>query len=176
MGTRYSFLERHVPRGLQFVQASSRQYITIGYGNEDKLFLAKGKTVPAGECDHEKNYAPAHKMGLWRKRTDDNAALLFHYVDNKWVHDETTGIKRKHFHPLAAYETWNPKWSREILANENHPMRLQYWVYFAAQCENSFNNWNKSYAVKEVETKEDVNRVRSRYNSFVNNNAGFMKQ
>lgn len=221
--SRYSFLERHVPRGLQFVQASSRQYITIGYGNEDKLFLAKGKTVPAGECDHEKNYAPAHKMGLWRKRTDDNAALLFHYVDNKWVHDETTGIKtpqnprvdkalkakyrdaikkffewgmtmspliplerdyimertdelRKHFHPLAAYETWNPKWSREILANENHPMRLQYWVYFAAQCENSFNNWNKSYAVKEVETKEDVNRVRSRYNSFVNNNAGFMKQ
>ena len=225
--SRYSFLERYVPRGLQFVQASSRQYITVGYDNEPKLFLAKGKTVTAEEYAHEKDYAKKNYQGArmirWRKRTDDNAALLFHYVDNKWVHDKTTGGKppqnprvdkalkakyrdaikkffewgmimsplipmeqdyimertdelRKHFHPLTAYEAWNPEWSREILADENHPMRLQYWVYFAAQCQNELSSWNKSYAVKEVETKEDVNRVRSRYNSFVNNNAGFMKQ
>jgi hypothetical protein len=54
-------------------------------------------------------------------------------------------------------------------------MRLHLWVQFASQATDGYG-WNPSYAVKDVQTKDDLRRVRARFNSFFNVNAGFMKQ
>ena len=63
---------------------------------------------------------------------------------------------------------------RNVVANENHPMRLSLWVMFAADCtDGSWGNY-REYYTKTVETKEDLQRVRSRYNTFINKKLGFM--
>jgi hypothetical protein len=81
----------------------------------------------------------------------------------------------QHFHPEERYDAWLPKYAREVLRDENHPMRLQYWVMFACSCTDGWG-WNENYLVKQVETSDDLKRVRSRYNSFINNNAGFINK
>ena len=67
---------------------------------------------------------------------------------------------------------------REIVRNEDHPMRLQFWVQFASSCTDSVYNWSwtKEYYVKTVETKEDLAKVRSRYNTFINTELGFINK
>jgi len=59
---------------------------------------------------------------------------------------------------------------RKVVANENHPMRLSLWVMFATDG----YGWNPAYAVKDVQTKDDLRRVRARFNSFINKKLGFM--
>jgi hypothetical protein len=62
---------------------------------------------------------------------------------------------------------------RKVVANEDHPMRLALWVTFAGDCTDGM--WrNREYYTKTVETKEDLQRVRSRYNTFINKQLGFM--
>jgi hypothetical protein len=65
---------------------------------------------------------------------------------------------------------------REIVRNEDHPMRLQFWVQFAACCTDNTWSWTKEYYVKTVETKEDLAKVRSRYNTFINAELGFINK
>jgi len=79
----------------------------------------------------------------------------------------------EYFHPNVRYEAWKPEFTHQILRDENHPMRLNYWIMFAAECTDGWG-WNPKYLVKQVETKDDLRRVRARYNSYINNNAGFM--
>lgn len=79
----------------------------------------------------------------------------------------------EYFHAGKRYAPWEPTQAREILKNEDHPMRLAYWVMFASDCNDGWG-WNPTYLVKHVQTKEDLQRVRSRYNTWINNNAGFM--
>ena len=63
---------------------------------------------------------------------------------------------------------------RNVVTDEEHPMRLALWVMFAADCTD--NSWgiHREYYTKTVETKEDLQRVRSRYNTFINKKLGFM--
>ena len=82
---------------------------------------------------------------------------------------------RKHFHPHTSYREWQPEWFREVLENEDHPMRLQFWVFFASTTSDGWH-YNQTYRVKEVQTKDDLRRVRAKFNSFINTRAGFMKQ
>jgi hypothetical protein len=79
----------------------------------------------------------------------------------------------EYFHPNVRYETWKPEFTHQILRDDNHPMRLNYWIMFAAECTDGWG-WNPKYLVKQVETKDDLRRIRARYNSYMNNNAGFM--
>jgi hypothetical protein len=65
---------------------------------------------------------------------------------------------------------------REIVRNEDHPMRLQFWVQFASSCTDNTWSWTKEYYVKTVETKEDLAKVRSRYNTFINAELGFINK
>lgn len=165
-----------------------------------------------------------NKYNQWKRRKDDNAALVFIKTsDGNWLRDPTTGkllpegakvnkvLKAKykeaiknffewgmtmspllpledrdyrsdkmkeiaqHFHPEERYDAWLPKYAREVLRSENHPMRLQYWVMFASSCTDGWG-WNENYLVKQVETPDDLKQVRSRYNSFINNNAGFINK
>lgn len=74
---------------------------------------------------------------------------------------------------LNGWSLWKPEWAREILKDENHPYRLNFWVMFASS---TSDGWylNQSYKIKDVKTKADLRKIRARYNSYMNNNAGFM--
>jgi hypothetical protein len=63
---------------------------------------------------------------------------------------------------------------RNVVADEEHPMRLALWVMFAADCTDRMWGIHREYYCKTVETKEDLQRVRSRYNTFINKKLGFM--
>lgn len=63
---------------------------------------------------------------------------------------------------------------RGVLKNEDHPVRLALWVTFAADCTDKDWGFNREYYTKTIETKEDLQRVRSRYNTWVNKTLGFM--
>ena len=64
---------------------------------------------------------------------------------------------------------------RKVVSDENHPMRLALWVTFAAHCtDKDWGHDDRDYYVKTIETKEDLQRVRSRYNTWVNITLGFM--
>lgn len=65
---------------------------------------------------------------------------------------------------------------RGVLKNEDHPMRLALWVTFAADCTDKHWGFNREYYTKTIETKEDLQRVRSRYNMWVNKTLGFISQ
>ena len=74
-------------------------------------------------------------------------------------------------------DNFTPTRAREILHNPNHPMRLNYWVMFTSQiAEHAYvsGGWENTYLVKHVETKEQLQKVKNRFNSFINTNAGFM--
>jgi hypothetical protein len=45
---------------------------------------------------------------------------------------------------------------------------------FAADCTDRMWGIHREYYCKTVETKEDLQRVRSRYNTFINKKLGFM--
>jgi hypothetical protein len=218
--SRYSFLERHMPNGMQFIMGhSALQYVgTVG----EKHYLAKCKTVPRG-------YYKAHSNQSyykWMQTTDDNSALVFtsSKIIGKWVHDPTTGkslplkpkvnkeLKKKYkddidkffewgmtmspMLPLShnynstkaeelrehfggRHDTFTPTCAREILRSPNHPMRLNYWVMFTSQIGDSSydyesRKWEYTYMVKHVETKEQLQKVKNKFNTFINMNAGFI--
>ena len=220
--SRYDFIRRNTPRGLDFLQGNARQYISMSGLREGAIFLAKGKTVPADEQKYYEDSIHYPGRHSWSQRKDDNAALVFTRDGGNWIHNPTTGKEvpkgpqvnkelkakyrgalkkffewgmtmspllpleqqyimermdelRKHFYPTTGYQPWNPEWSRAILVDEDHPMRLHLWVQFASQATDGYG-WNPSYLVKDVQTKDDLRRVRARFNSFFNANAGFMKE
>lgn len=63
---------------------------------------------------------------------------------------------------------------RKVVANEDHPMRLSLWILFAGDCTDNSWSMHRKFYCKTVETKEDLQRVRSRYNTFINKQLGFM--
>lgn len=79
----------------------------------------------------------------------------------------------------GAYSKWRPPaipplQLRKVIADEDHPMRLPLWVEFAAHCTDGVWFSKRQYYTKTVETKEDLQRVRTRYNRFINKTLGFM--
>ena len=83
----------------------------------------------------------------------------------------------------AHYEqkpTWQglqpaPAKARAIVRDDQHDARLALWVLFAKDCTDGWS-WNAEYLTKTVETKEDLAKVRSRYNTFINKQLGFMQK
>jgi hypothetical protein len=66
--------------------------------------------------------------------------------------------------------------SRAIVCDDEHPLRVSLWVDFAASCTYSDSGWSfdRTFLVQTVETKEDLARVRTLYNRWINKNLGFM--
>lgn len=79
----------------------------------------------------------------------------------------------EYFNLYVQNREWLPKYAREILRDENHPMRLAYWVMFASTTQDGWY-MGGSYTIKDVQTADDLKKIRARYNSFMNNNAGFI--
>lgn len=92
--------------------------------------------------------------------------------DREYRHEKMKEIA-EYFHPNKRYNSWKPEFAQQILRDEDHPMRLNYWVMFSAECTDGWG-WNPKHLVKHVETQDDLRRVKSRYNSWINNNAGFI--
>ena len=86
---------------------------------------------------------------------------------------------RKHFGSVDyVSDEFTPTRAREILRSPNHPMRLNYWVLFASSVadhnySSDVGGWEYTYPVQHVETKEQLQRIKSKFNSFINTNAGF---
>lgn len=85
---------------------------------------------------------------------------------------------------LYAYYMQKPSWqglqpvtttARAIVRDDQHDARLALWVHFAKDCTDGWS-WNTEYLTKTVKTKEDLAKVRSRYNTFINKQLGFMQK
>lgn len=86
---------------------------------------------------------------------------------------------REHFGVVDYVSEFTPTRAREVLRSPNHPMRLNYWVMFASHIgESSYDyasmEYGYTYPVKHVETKEQLQKVKSKFNAFINTNAGFI--
>lgn len=80
---RYMFLSRHMPRGLTFIQTQQgKQFVAIN-SIGSRIFLAKGKTLPAEVYD---NLATQKHNWTkdWAMKYDDKAALLFKRSASSW--------------------------------------------------------------------------------------------
>ena len=119
--SRYSFLERHVPRGMYFIVYNGKQYISLSTANgltsalnlDDKHFLAKGRTMPKDEGRIKSS------RQQWETPHKDNTALVFKLTpDGKWLRDPKTGealptpprvnkaLKAKFKEPLREFFEW----------------------------------------------------------------------
>jgi len=98
-------------------------------------------------------------------------------LSNEYNKDKAHEL-RKHFGSVDyVSDEFTPTRAREILRSPNHPMRLNYWVLFTSSvAEHAYvsGGWEYTYPVQHVETKEQLQKVKSRFNSFINTNAGFM--
>ena len=99
--------------------------------------------------------------------------------DDEYVRERHQEL-RLHWNPNATRAYGLPaipaEFLREVVSDEDHPMRLAMWVMFAAQCTDHLWGFNREYYTKTVETKEDLARVRSRYNTWINRNLKFISK
>lgn len=150
---------------LTFIQRS------IGVWEHDGI---SGRSLPTGPKVNKElkaKFKPAmDKLFEWGMTMTPLLPLEFDYNREKIGEMQRYFCDRENLHH---YSAWQSGWAREILKDENHPMRLNYWIMFAEQTRDGWY-MNQSYAVKEIQTKDDLRKVRARYNSYINNNAGFM--
>lgn len=232
--SRYDFLWRHTPHGLNFRIRNGKHFIwNHGHGTEH--YLAKTRTVRRHIHDgfqRAANKRPNHWAkynAKWAKVCDDNSAVTFRKNENRgWDHVEGTGkdissipkptvnkvVKAKYKDDIKKFFEWGMTMSpllpledsgyateqghglyahfkpddhsgygipapkptdlRKVVSDENHPMRLALWVTFAAYCTDKDWGQCREYYTKTIETKEDLQRVRSRYNTWVNISLGFI--
>lgn len=144
---------------------------SIGVWEHDGI---SGRSLPKGpKVDKElkAKFKPAmDKLFEWGMAMTPLLPLEFDYnrVKTAEMHDyfcDREGLNK--------WAPWKPEWAREILKDENHPYRLNFWVMFASS---TSDGWymNQSFAIKEIQTEDDLRKIRARYNSYINNNAGFM--
>lgn len=141
---RYMFLWRHMPRGLTFVQTQQgKQFVAIN-GVNSRIFLAKGKTVPA------EMYAAIGTHHSWAKgwamKYDDKAALLFKRSGSSWELISHNGeepvpprtvvdkkLKAKYKDSILAFRSWAITMTRMLdmhdwnVRNE-YDMQFREWV------------------------------------------------
>ena len=150
---------------LTFIQTS------VGMWRHDGI---SGRSLPTGPKVNKglkAKFKPAiDKLFEWGMTMTPLLPLEFDYNREKIGEMQRYFCDRENLHH---YSAWQSGWAREILKDENHPMRLNYWIMFAEQTR---EGWylNVSYPIKEIKTKEEFSRIRARYNSYMNNNAGFM--
>ena len=144
---------------------------SIGVWEHDGI---SGRSLPKGpkvNKELKSKFKPAmDKLFEWGMAMTPLLPLEFEYnrVKTAEMHDyfcEREGLNK--------WAPWRPEWAREILKDENHPYRLNFWVMFASS---TSDGWymNQSFAIKEIQTEDDLRKIRTRYNSYINNNAGFM--
>jgi hypothetical protein len=62
---------------------------------------------------------------------------------------------------------------KKVLKDEQHELRLPYWVNFAHQCHTGW--WNdQSFYIQNIDSQETLTKVRTQYNNWVNTQADFV--
>ncbi len=74
--SRYSFLDRHLPKGLNFIVRNGKHFVAFTHGTE--YYLAKSNTVPSFDMPSE---AQTHEWNKYFTTRDDGVALTFR-IDN----------------------------------------------------------------------------------------------
>jgi len=144
---------------------------SIGVWEHDGI---SGRSLPTGPKVNKQlkaKFKPAlDKLFEWGMTMTPLLPLEFEYNRVKTSEMHGYFCDREGLHEWSA---WKPEWAREILKDENHPYRLNFWIMFASS---TSDGWylNQSFAIKEIQTKDDLRKIRARYNSFMNNNAGFI--
>lgn len=217
---RYTFLENVLPRGLQFIVRSGKQYISNG----TQYLLPKSEYRPdyVGHTTHskdDKKYLTfARKVGdsrfnwkvvgdTWdvrgaRKQVNKKAkAEIKPYADAfyEWITTMYRMIPftdyeyhQKHTTQMGEWavnkgfasnrwEAWNnkdvlSKIANEVFRDDQHPMRLHLAVDFLSQSDLNVNRYYHDSVIKELETKEDVSKIRSQWNRYVNSKLNLVKE
>jgi len=101
---------------------------------------------------------------------------LLPLVDNDYHNTQMNNLYA-HYKQRLRYSALQPEplVARSIVRDEQHDARLSLWVFFAKNCTDGWH-WNMEYLTQTVKTKEDLAKVRSRYNSFINKQLGFMQK
>ena len=151
---------------LTFIQRS------IGVWEHDGI---SGRSLPTGPKVNKAlkaKFKPAmDKLFEWGMAMTPLLPLEFEY--NRLKTAEMHGYFCDREGLKNTWSPWKPEWAREILKDENHPYRLNFWIMFAASTNDGWY-MNQTFAIKEVQNKEDLSKIRARYNSYINNNAGFI--
>jgi hypothetical protein len=141
---------------MYFLVYNGKQYInlTSNYGDHDRHFLAKGKTVP-------KEVNPHWKNSTHRK---DNTALAFKLTpDGKWLRDPETGedlpipprvnkeLKAKFKEPLREFFEWGMTIANMLPLTDNdyiRKMRTEAYDYYSETEGTGFIRSRDTYNVK----------------------------
>jgi len=96
--------------------------------------------------------------------------------DKQYKTDNAITLREQGSHTLPTWHTLRlkPSAARRMVCDEQSPARLPLWVEFASTCTDRSWGMNTEYYTQTVKTKEDLARVRARFNTFINNQLGFI--
>ena len=141
-------------------------------GTGQDLALAKGPTVnKEAKAKYKDDIRKFFEWGMTM-----SPMLPLH--DNQYKKDNAHALREYANHTLSTWETLRlkPAIARQIVCDEQSPARLPLWVEFATNCTDNSWGMNLEYYTQTVKTKEDLSRVRSRFNAFINRQLGFITE
>ena len=217
---RYTFLENVLPRGLQFIVRSGKQYISSGTqyllpksnyrpdyvgdtkrGKDDKKYLTFARKVGDNRFNWKVIGDTWDIRGARKQVNKKTKAEIKPYADAfyEWITTMYRMIpftdndyQRKHTNEMGewavergfASNRWDihhnkdtvSKVANEIFRDDQHPMRLHLAIDFLAQSDLNANRYYRDSVIKEPETKEDVSKLRSQWNRYVNSKLNLVKE
>ena len=110
--------------------------------------------------DHEYRQKHTTEMGEWAVEQ----GLITNKWELNWQGNNTNG---KSAMAIIA---------DEVFRNDQHPMRLHLAVDFLTQSDLNANRYYRDSVINEPETKEDVSKLRSQWNRYVNSKLNLVKE
>lgn len=100
----------------------------------------------------------------------DNEEYQNKYIDTLSKAQKDSG-EVDHIHWATEYVA--PKLFKKVLKDQQHSLRLAYWLNFALRCHEGW--WqNRTYYIQNIDSQETLTTVKRNYNSWVNSQAGFV--
>lgn len=100
----------------------------------------------------------------------DNEEYQNKYIDALSKAQKDSG-EVDHIHWATEYVA--PKLFKKVLKDQQHSLRLAYWLNFALRCHEGW--WqNRTYYIQNIDSQETLTTVKRNYNSWVNSQAGFV--
>mgnify|MGYP003120402005 CR=1 FL=1 len=111
---------------------------------------------------------------------------LIPFTDHEYASKQHRELSEWAFEQGLIKNTWelnsygdSEKWRHiadEVFRDDQHPMRLHLAVNFLSQSNLNAYRYDRDNVINEPTTKEDVSRLRSQWNRYVNNKLGLVKK
>ena len=110
---------------------------------------------------------------------------LIPFTDHEYANKQHRELSEWAVEQGLIKNTWELNWERkdvmanianEVFRDDQHPMRLHLAVDFLTQSDLNANRYYRDSEIKEPETKEDVSKLRSQWNRYVNSKCGLVKE